>query len=86
MPFPILSAFFRKGWETESVIPKRSKIVSAIKQREIAKFVQSHPSHKNKNVARLGHPQFHPPRGSEAGGRLKTPRGFLATAAWRQQS
>jgi hypothetical protein len=32
--------------------------------------MQAHPSHKNKNVARVGHPRFHPLGVGSAGGRL----------------
>jgi len=38
--------------------------------RRNCKSVQSHPSHKNKNVARVGHPKSHPLWVSKACGRL----------------
>ena len=57
------------------------------KKRIIAR---SHPSHKNKNVARVGHLKFHIPRVGEAGGGLiKNPIAIVldinyspAGAAW----
>jgi hypothetical protein len=38
--------------------------------------MQSHPSGKNKDAARVGHPKFHPSRVGNIGGELRRSEGW----------